>query len=359
MSIAAFVGTGLAVGVGASAAGASTALAVGAGALAGGAAAYGASQTKKGQKANRSNLMAHNEAVIKNEKELRKLFDGFIGKYNESAEKLEEGLTIQEYVERAAYALGDPTLIAKYRESRNADWQQMQQWADQANEQNASAFKKMLDSVSGGDFGEFLKIRNKTIVSNDLQDVYNEAQRIRSAKQPAGSVVRGPEGEAVAGQRQDKANFLTSVTAKLGYDETQFNRSRTAIEDDRAAATRHTQHASEFGQFINFADFAAQNVVQPFNQQSLEAQLRKLQIESGLASQAMGAAFGAPQPPPTIDTSASQALTAEATRSAIAGLASLYKSPSTTTSPATSRSASLSTLEGREQSPFLKPTAYG
>jgi len=288
-------------------------------------AAYGAYSTNKGQKASKKNQQAFNLATIKNEEEARKLFDGFIKQYNESAEKLEEGMTIEEYMGRMVKVLNNPQLEEAYRKSRRGDWAMAQEFADQANEQNLSAFDLAVERISGGDYDKMLETRNKTILGESWEDLYKESTRVRAPRQIAGSVARGGEGEAVEGQRADKFEFQQSITDQRKQNEITFARSRTAIEDDRVAAQRQQQRASEFLPMLNYSDFASQNVVQPFNAQSLQAQLAKLQLEAGLASNAMGAAFGAPQPPPAIDTSASQALTQQGTQQAIAALASMYK----------------------------------
>ena len=288
-------------------------------------AAYGASQTRKGNKANKSNQEAFNLATIKNEKEARKLFDGFISQYNNSAEKLEEEMTLEEYMGRMVKALNNPELEAAYRKSRRGDWAMAQEFADQANEQNLSAFDLAVNRISGGDYDKMLETRNQTIFSENAEDLYKEARRLQAPRQMAGGVVRDKKGTAASGQRSDKYEFQLSESAIRKQNEITFGRSRTAIEDDRVAAQRQQQRASEFLPQLNYSEFTAQNVVQPFNQQSLQAQLSKLQLEAGLASNAMTQAFGVPAAPPAIDTTASQAMTAQGTQAAIAALASMLQ----------------------------------
>ena len=289
-------------------------------------AGYGAYQTRKGQKAGAKNTREYYDAIIKNEKEARELFDMFIKNYNESAEKLEEGMTIEQYAENMIKTLGNPELERLYRESRMGDWDQAQQIADMANKQNLSAFDMAVEVVSGGDYKKHLETRNKAAVSEKAEDLYKESARLRAPKTVAGSVTRGNVGQlAVEGQRADKQDFIASLSSVRDFNKTTFERTRTIVEDDRVAAQRQQQRASEFLPLLDYSQFAAQNVVQPFNQDSLRAQLAKLQMEAQLASNAMGAAFGAPQPPPTIDTTASQALTTQGTQMALAGLSSLYK----------------------------------
>jgi rubrerythrin len=274
-------------------------------------AGYGAYSSNKASKAGKANNQKYFDAVAANEEEARMMFDGFMKGYNESAEKLEEGMTIEEYVNRMVTALNDPTLNDAYRKARNGDWEQAQQFADIANRNNISAFDMIVETVSGGDYKAMLERRNQAVLSEDADSLFAEAQRLRAPRQAAGSVVRDEEGEAVGGQRTDKFEFEISESVVREQNDRTFGKARVALEDDRAAAQRQQQRASDFLPFLDYSGFVSQGVVQPLNAGSLSAQLAQLQAQANLANTAMAGATGMPVAPP-------------------AGLASIYKSNQTT-----------------------------
>lgn len=301
--------------------------------------ATSASSAKKGRKANKENQEAFNDATRLNEEEARKIYDDFIKQYNSSKEKLNEGLTLQEYISNMVKTLDNPQLTESYRRSRNGDWEQAQRFADQANEQNISAFNMIVDNVSGGDYKAMVAARNKAVLGEDVDTLYEENRRLRNPKIPEGSIKKDAEGNVIGGQRGDKFEFQVSTTTQKEFNDRSFAKSRTAIEDDRAATARQQDKAINFLPFLNYSEFAANNVVRPFQQNQLAAQLAELQIEAGLASNAMGAAFSAPMAPPIVDTSRADAATAQATQQTVALLADLYKTNRTSSTTATTTRA--------------------
>lgn len=293
--------------------------------IAAGSAVYGGVQSNKANKANKANQEAFNKATIKNEKEARKLFDGFISDYNNSKERL-EGLSLQEYIGNMVEALGDPELQKQYRAAKNADWEQAQRFADEATDQNISAFNRIVDNVSGGDYQQFIKRRNEIVMGESIDSLYKEARRLTAPKQMAGSVRRNPEtGEAIGGQRADKFEFDVSTTAIKEANDRQFAKLNTTIESDRTTAERQKERAIQFLPMLDYSGFTSSQVVQPYQAAKISTQLAMLQADATLASNAMSMAFGKPLAPATIDTSKYDAMAAQGTQQAIGSLAELYK----------------------------------
>lgn len=289
-----------------------------------GTAVYGANQAKKGQEANASNTEKYLKSVQQNEKEAKKMFDEFISGYNGSKEKL-EGMSLQEYTGNMVAALNDPVLNKAYRDARNGDWEQAQQFAEEGSAQNTSIFHKIIDTVGGGNYQELLKRRDAAIFSEDAETLYKEARRLQAPKQAAGSVRRNEDGEVIGGQRGDKFEFDISTTAIKEANDRVFEKSRTAIEDDRVAAARQQDRAIQFLPMLDYSGFTSTQVVQPYQEGKLRSQLAMLQADATLASNAMSMAFGKPLAPAQIDTSGASALAASGTKMAMGGLADLYK----------------------------------
>lgn len=299
-------------------------------AVSAGTAIYGGVQSNKAGKANKANQQAYLKANMKSEKEARKMFDGFIKGYNSSKEKLEEGMTLEAYIGNMVKALGDPELEKQYRAARNGDWEQAQRFADEATDQNISAFNRIVDNVSGGDYQKFLKKRNDIIMSEDVDSLYKEARRLTAPRQMAGSVRRDPEtGEAIGGQRGDKFEFDVSTTAIKESHDRQFAKLTTAIESDRTTAERQKERAISFLPMLDYSGFTSSQVVQPFQQQSTAAQLAMLQADANMAANAMSMAFGKPLAPAQIDTSRYDAMAMQGTQQSIGALAELYKTQRT------------------------------
>jgi hypothetical protein len=303
-----------------------------------GTAAYGANQAKKGQKANQENMDKYIKSVQQNEKEAKKLFDEFIGGYNSSKEKL-EGMSLQEYTANMVSTLNDPTLNEAYRNARNGDWEQAQQFAEEGSAQNTSIFHKVIDTVGGGNYQELLKRRDAAIFSEDAETLYKEARRLQAPKQAAGSVRRDENGDVIGGQRGDKFEFDISTTAIKEANDRVFEKSRTAIEDDRVAAARQQDRAIQFLPMLDYSGFASSQVVQPYQEGKLRSQLAMLQADANLASTAMAAAYGAPLAPAQIDTTGASALAASGTKMALGGLTDLYKDSRTNNPNSTGASA--------------------
>lgn len=303
-----------------------------------GTAVYGANQAKKGQKANAENTDKYLKAIQANEKEAKKMFDEFISGYNSSKEKL-EGMSLQEYTGNMVKTLNDPVLTEAYRNARNGDWEQAQTFAEEGSAQNTSIFHKIVDTVGGGNYQELLKRRDAAIFSEDAETLYKEARRLQAPKQAAGSVRRDENGEVIGGQRNDKFEFDISTTALKESNDRVFEKSRTAIEDDRVAAARQQDRAIQFLPMLDYSGFASTQVVQPYNDAKLRSQLAVLQTEAGLATNAMQMAFGKPLAPSQIDTSGASALAASGTKMAMGGLADLYKDSRTNNPNSTGASA--------------------
>lgn len=322
--------------------------------IAAGSAVYGGVQSNKANKANKANQQAYNKGVIKSEKEARKLFDGFIGDYNSSKEKLEEGITLQEYIGNMITALGDPELEKQFRAAKNADWEQAQRFADEATDQNISAFNRVVDNVSGGDYQKFIKKRNEIVMSEDVDSLYKEARRLKAPKQMAGSVRRDPEtGEVIGGQRGDKFEFDVSTTAIKEANDRQFAKLNTTIESDRTAAERQKERAIQFLPMLDYAGFTSSQVVQPYQTAKVSTQLAMLQADANMAANAMSMAFGKPLAPAQIDTSKYDAMAAAGTQQAIGSLAELYKNQRSTTTTASDG------VEVRKAIPMNQTTGAG
>jgi len=327
-------------------------------AVAVGSAAYGGYQSNKANKANKANQEAFNKATIKNEKEARKLFNGFINDYNSSKEKLEEGLSLQEYIGNMVKALGDPELQAQYRSARDGDWEQAQRFADEATDQNISTFDRIIDSVSGGDYDKFIEARNKTVLGEGIENLYKEARRLQAPKQMAGSVRRDPEtGEVLGGQRADKFEFDISTTAIKENNDRIFAKSSQAIEADRNTAARMQERAIQFLPMLDYSGFTAGQVVAPFQAQKLQAQLSMLGMEASMAANAMSMAFGKPLAPQPIDTSRYDQMAAQGTQQAIGSLAELYKKQRENSSSVSTSSGSNPYIAGDRA--FASGARYG
>lgn len=280
----------------------------------------GAYSSNKANKANKSNQEAYNKATQKSEKEARKLFNEFMKGYEDAKAEL-EGLSLREYIENSVEAIGDEGLRQVYYDARNADWDMAQQLADEATDQNINLFDRALESVGAGSYKEIVEARNQSILGEDLESIYARSRELQAPRQAAGSVRRDlATGEAIQGQRGDRMEFQVAVEEQLKQNERVFNRSRTAIEDDRAAAARQQERAISFLPMLNFADFATTNVVQPYQQDKMRAQLAMLQADAQLATQAMAAAYRAPLAPGQIDTTASQQMQSDGMKAIIGGL---------------------------------------
>jgi hypothetical protein len=294
-------------------------------------------RAKKGQAANEANQKAYNKATIKSEKEARKLFDGFIGDYNASKEKLEQGMTLQEYIGNMVEALGDPNLEREFRAAKNGDWEQAQRFADEGTDQNISTFNRIVDNVSGGDYDAMVKARNKAILSEDIDSLYKEARRLQAPKQMAGSVKRDPKtGEVIGGQRADKFEFDISTTAIKENNDRVFAKTSQALEADRNTASRMQERAIQFLPMLDYSGFTASQVVGPYQQQKLQSQLAILGAEANMATNAMSMAYGKPLAPAQIDTSRYEAQTAASTQQALGALAELYKTQRATSATSSS-----------------------
>lgn len=293
-------------------------------AVAAGSAAYGGYSTNKANKANKSNQEAYNKATQKSEKEAKKLFNQFLSGYNDAKAEL-EGLSLQEYIENTVDAIDDPELRKAYYDARNADWDLAQQLADEATEQNLDLFDTALERVGAGSYKDLITARNETILGEDLESIYARSRELQAPRQAAGSVRRDmTTGEPIQGQRGDRIEFQIATEEQLKQNERTFNRSRTAIEDDRAAAVRQQERAISFLPMLDYSQFATTNVVQPYQQAKIQSQLAILQADASLANSAMNAAYRQPEKPLGIDTTASQQLTQDSMKALVGGLTSIY-----------------------------------
>jgi hypothetical protein len=317
----------------------SIALGVATVAVGAGTAIYGANQQKKTSEANQQNSEKYLKAIQQNEREARKLFDGFMEGYNASKERL-AGMSLQDYIGRQVQALNDPYLNEAFRKSKDADWEQAQRFADEGSTQNASIFNRIVDEVGGGNYKELLARRDAAVMGEDIKSLYAEARRLQAPKQMAGSVRRNEDGEVIGGQRGDKFEFDISTTAIKEQNDRMFEKSRTAIEDDRVAAARQQDRAIQFLPMLDYSSFANNAVVQPFNQAKLSSELAMLQAEANMAANAMSMAFSKPLAPAQMSNPMAGQLMAGGTQMALGGIADLYKDSRTSNPNATGASAS-------------------
>ena len=289
-----------------------------------GTAAYGANQQKKSDKANAANQQAYLKSVQQNEKEARKLFDGFMEGYNSSKERL-AGMSLRDYIGRQVQALNDPQLNEAFRKSKDADWDQAQRFADEGSTQNASIFNRIVDEVGGGNYKELLARRDQAILGEDIKSLYAEARRLQAPKQAAGSVRRNEDGEVIGGQRGDKFEFDISTTEIQKSNDRMFEKSRTAIEDDRVAAARQQDRAIQFLPMLDYSSFANNSVTQPFNAAKLSSELAMLQADANMAANAMSMAYSKPLAPAQMGNPMAAQMMTQGTQMAIGGIADLYK----------------------------------
>jgi hypothetical protein len=279
-------------------------------------------------KANEQNSQKYLDAIQKNEKEARRLFDGFMKGYNSSKERL-EGMSLRDYIGRQVEALNDPVLTASFRKARDGDWEQAQRFADEGSDQNVSIFNRIIDEVGGGNYKELLARRDKAIMGEDIESLYKEARRLQAPKQMAGSVRRNEDGEVIGGQRADKFEFDISTSAIKEQNDRMFEKSRIAIEDDRVAAARQQDRAIQFLPMLDYSSFVNNAVVQPFNEAKLRTELTLLQSEANLAANAMSMAFSKPLAPAQMSNPFAGELMSTGTKAAMGGIADLYKNNQT------------------------------
>ena len=301
-----------------------------------GSAVYGGVQSNNANKANAANAAAQNKATQKSEKEARQLFNRLMKDYGESKEKL-EGMSIHDYIGNMVTSLNNDELSKAYYDARNADWEMAQQWAERATEQNVDLFDSVIDSVGGGNYRELLEIRDQAILGDDIAATYGRARELTAPRQAAGSVVRSSDGTPVTGQRGDALEFSVAKEQILAQQERQFTRSSQAINDDRTAAERQQERAISFLPLLDYSNFTSTQVVQPFQQAQLQAQLAMLQTEASLASAAMGRAYTLPQAAPVASTAASDALVAQSVQSMAGQMAQMYANNSKSTTGTTAQ----------------------
>jgi hypothetical protein len=295
--------------------------AVAAAAISAGGAAYGANQNKKAGDANARNQQAYNKAIQANEKEARKLYDDFIKKWEKKKEELGEDFSLAQFVQETIEAAGDPRLQDLYYSTRQQDWERAQAMADEAMSQNESAFNRLVNNVSGGDYQALVQARNQAVLGADAQSIYTRARELQSPNIMAGSVRQGAD---TTGQRADRQEYQIAQESVMQADEIRFNRARAAIEDDRVAAQRQQERALSFLPAIDYLGYAQTSVINPSQNARLQLGMSELNFYANMAAQSMGAAFSSPQPPPAIATNPGDALIRSGVEGVGSALGSLY-----------------------------------
>lgn len=286
-------------------------------------AGYQGYQSNKANKANKSNQNAYLSALGKSEKEAQKLFDDFLDEYNNSREKLRDGMTLQQYTQRAIQSLNDPQLNAAWERSKNADWDLAQRYAEEGSNQNVSIFKKMLDEVGGGSYDQLVERRNQAILGDDLQANYARARELQAPQQMAGSVRRDRWGNAVEGQAGDRFEFNIAQEQIQQQQERQFARATQAINDDRTAAERQQERALSFLPMLNYSEYASSQVLNPFNAADLQTRLTDLSTTASMVGGFINRAYTEPKQPGMVSTAANDQAMQQGIQSLIGSLGNL------------------------------------
>lgn len=299
--------------------------AIAAAAISAGATVYGAEQNKKAGEASAANQQAYNKATQLKEKEARKLYDGFIKDWKKRQEDMGDDFTLQQFIREQVEVSNDPQLRDAYYSVRQEDWNMAQQFADEATDQNMSAFTRLLDNVSGGDYQQLVRARNEAVLGADVRSMYERSRELQAPSILAGSAQRGDD---TTFQRADRQEYQIAQETTERFDEMRFNRARAAIEDDRVAAQRQQERALSFLPAIDYLGYANTSVINPAQSAKLQLGMSELNFYANMAAQSMGTAFSSPQPPPAIATNPGDALVkagVEGTTASIASLAKMYQ----------------------------------
>lgn len=302
--------------------------AVAAAAISAGGAAYGANQNKKAGDANARNQQAYNKATQLKEKEARKLYDDFVKQWEEKKEELGDEFTLAQFVQDTLDAAGDPRLQDLYYSVRQRDWETAQSMADEAMVQNESAFNRLVNNVSGGDYQSLVQARNQAVLGSDAQSIYNRARELQAPNIAAGSVRQGGD---TTFQRADRQEYQVAQEAVMQADEIRFNRARAAIEDDRVAAQRQQERALSFLPAVDYLGYAQSSVIAPSQSARLQLGMSELNFYANMAAQSMGAAFASPAPPPAIATNPGDALMRAGIEGVGSALGGLYNTQGAST----------------------------
>lgn len=290
--------------------------------------AYGANQNKKAGEANAANQDLFQKARQLSEKEARKLYDDFVDQWEERKDELGEDFTMQQFLKDQIDAIGDPQLQELYYSIRQQDWETAQSMADEAMAQNESAFNRLVNNISGGDYQQLVQARNTSVLGADAQSIYNRARELQAPNIAAGSV---RQGDDTTFQRADRQEYQVAQEAVMQADEIRFNRARAAIEDDRVAAQRQQERALSFLPAVDYLGYAQSSVIAPSQSARLQLGMSELNFYANMAAQSMGAAFSSPAPPPAIATNPGDALMAAGIQTTGSALGSLYSNQGTST----------------------------